>query len=195
MKDWVNAIVIIPAKTDSTRLKKKNLQQIAGKTLVEHALEYSKRSTYVRETWVNTESNEIREIAKRYGVNTLERSPELMGDAEVADVYVDSMKQILGMTKVDPITHVIALQPDHPDRTRNLDELIDYFIDNKYDDLVTVDKHGVRNGSIRITKSEYVISGQMSRRVGTQMDDCTNVHGQEDLENAEKNILEGRAYL
>ena len=34
-------LAIIPAKTDSTRLKKKNLRVIAGKTLVEHAIAVS----------------------------------------------------------------------------------------------------------------------------------------------------------
>ena len=37
-------LAIIPAKTDSTRLKKKNLRVIAGKTLVEHALDYATNS-------------------------------------------------------------------------------------------------------------------------------------------------------
>ena len=32
----ISGLVIIPAKTDSTRLKKKNLRVIDGKTLLEH---------------------------------------------------------------------------------------------------------------------------------------------------------------
>ena len=86
------------------------------------------------------------------------------------------------------ITHVVGIQPDHPDRTNNLDDMIRYFIDNKYDDLVTVDRFGTRNGSIRIVKAEYVESGAMSRRVGSMLDDCTNIHSEEDLKQAERNI-------
>ena len=37
----IYAVAIIPAKTDSTRLKKKNLRVVAGKTLVEHAIDYA----------------------------------------------------------------------------------------------------------------------------------------------------------
>jgi hypothetical protein len=56
--------------------------------------------------------------------------------------------------------------------------------------LFTVDKDGTRNGSIRITKAEHVKSGKMSRRVGSMRDECTNIHSEQDLINAEKNINE-----
>ena len=56
--------------------------------------------------------------------------------------------------------------------------------------LFTVDNFGTRNGSIRITKAEHVKIGAMSRRVGSMMDDCTNIHSEQDLLNAEKNINE-----
>ena len=85
-------------------------------------------------------------------------------------------------------THVIALQPDNPDRNHPIDKVIDYFVDNTYDDLVTVSKDGTRNGASRITKAEYVKFGTMSRRMGTYLDDCTNIHSEEDLKQAEKNI-------
>ena len=69
-----------------------------------------------------------------------------------------------------------------------LDDMLDYFVDNTYDDLFTVDSKGTRNGSIRITKSQYVKDGTMSRRVGSMLDDCTNIHSEEDLKQAERNI-------
>ena len=59
---------------------------------------------------------------------------------------------------------------------------------NKYDDLFTVDSEGTRIGSIRITKAKYVKDGTMSRRVGSMLDDCTNIHSEEDLKQAERNI-------
>ena len=54
----------------------------------------------------------------------------------------------------------------------------------------SIDFNGTRNGSIRITKAEHVKSGYMSRRVGSMTDDCTNIHSEQDLLNAEKNINE-----
>lgn len=39
-------LVIIPAKLDSTRLPKKNLRTLFGKTLIEHSIDYAKQSKY-----------------------------------------------------------------------------------------------------------------------------------------------------
>ena len=109
-----------------------------------------------------------------------------MGEREVADVYIKLFKEYGD----DTFTHVVGIQPDHPDRTILLDEMLEYVVENKYDDLFTVDPAGTRNGSIRITKAEHVKIGAMSRRVGSMIDDCTNIHSEQDLINAEKNINE-----
>ena len=86
------------------------------------------------------------------------------------------------------ITHIVGIQPAHPDRQTNADELIKYAIINKYNDLVTVDSSGTRNGAVRVTQKQFVESGMMSRRVGSYLDDCTNIHSEEDLKQAEINI-------
>ena len=90
------------------------------------------------------------------------------------------------------ITHVVGLQPDHPDRQNKLDDMLYYFIDKNYMDLVTVDNKGVRNGSVRILKAKYVRSGMMSRRVGSMLDDCTNVEHEWQFEIAKKRIVRGQ---
>ena len=119
----------------------------------------------------------------------------MLRDAEVADVYVDIFQKQFkknGEWRIPQmVTHVVGLQPDHPDRTNSLDDMIEYFIDNKYDDLVTVDNSGTRNGSVRIVKADYVKRGTMSRRVGSILDDCTNIHNEDDLKQAERNIQNG----
>ena len=186
MKHDLYAVAIIPAKTDSTRLPKKNLQVINGKTLLEHSLDYAKSSKYIKHIIVSTESEEVREICKNYDdIRVLGRPEHLLKDAEVADVYVDIFQNYIVPTET---THMVAIQPDHPDRTNHIDDMLDYFVDNTYDDLFTVDDKGTRNGSIRITKAQYVKDGTMSRRVGSMLDNCTNIHSEEDLKQAERNI-------
>ena len=61
----IKAIAIIPAKTDSKRLKKKNLRVINGKTLVEHAIDYAEDSKLIKHIVVTTESDEVRLIEAR----------------------------------------------------------------------------------------------------------------------------------
>lgn len=194
----VYAIAFIPAKTDSTRLKKKNLRVIAGKTLVEHTIEYALDSEYIHDIIVSTESKDIVELCKKYNnVKVYNRPEHLMKDAEVADVYVDIFQNQFrnyGEWRIPQMaTHVIALQPDNPDRNHRIDTVIDYFVDNTYDDLVTVSKDGTRNGASRITKARYVKDGSMSRRMGTYLDDCTNIHSENDLLKAGRN-LEGLTF-
>ncbi len=189
----ISALAIIPAKTDSVRLKGKNLRVISGKTLVEHAIEYAIKSTKIKYIIVTTESDEVRNLANKYNnILVYNRGVEYMGEREVADVYVNVLQSDLkkyGNENIyDEITHVIGIQPDHPDRNTDPDKLLEYAVLNKYDDLVTVDSSGTRNGAVRITKKEFVKSGTMSRRVGSFLDNCTNIHSEEDLISAEINI-------
>ena len=182
----IKAFIIIPAKGDSKRLVGKNKRIIAGKTLLEHSIEYVKKSILASSIIVSTEDKETRSIAESYGVKVVGRDKDFMGEREVADVYVKIFREYGN----DSFTHVVGVQPDHPDRTIPLDKMLTYAVENKYDDLFTVDPDGTRNGSIRITKAEHVKSGYMSRRVGSMMDNCTNIHSEQDLLNAEKNINE-----
>jgi CMP-N-acetylneuraminic acid synthetase len=181
-----NAFVIIPAKGDSKRLIGKNKRVIAGKTLLEHSIEYALKSSLASSIIVSTEDEETKNIAGSYGVKVVGRDESFMGEREVADVYVKIFQEYGN----DSYTHVVGVQPDHPDRTIPLDDMLKYAVDNKYDDLFTVNGDGSRNGSIRITKSEHVRTGFMSRRVGSMLDNCTNIHTEQDLLNAERNINE-----
>ena len=184
----IRGLAIIPAKTDSTRLKKKNLRVIAGKTLVEHAIDYAENGWLIKQIVVTTESDEVRELTKKYdNIILCDRDESYMGEREVADVYVNVVQEISPSILKD-VTHIIGIQPDHPDRQTRVDDLIEYAVKNKYDDLVTVNSDGTRNGAVRITKFDFVQSGMMSRRVGSFLDDCTNIHSEEDLEKAEMNI-------
>ena len=143
MKHDLYTIAIIPAKTDSTRLPKKNLQVIDGKTLLEHSLDYAKNSEYIKHIIVSTESEEVKEICKKYtNILIYNRPKHLLKDAEVADVYVDIFQNQMTLhsdSLSTRATHMVAIQPDHPDRTNNVDDMVDYFVDNTYDDVFTVD--------------------------------------------------------
>jgi len=182
----IKAFIIIPAKGESKKLVGKNKRIIAGKTLLEHSIKYAQQSELATTIIVSTEDEETKKIAEQYGVTVVGRDKDFMGEREVADVYIKIFQEYGN----DNVTHVVGIQPDHPDRTIPLDKMLKYAIENKYDDLFTVDPDGTRNGSIRITKAEHVKSGYMRRRVRSMTDNCTNIHSEQDLLNAEKNINE-----
>ena len=50
-------------------------------------------------------------------------------------VEVKIFKHIKDLNEKYLFTHVVGVQPDHPDRTTNLDDMLEYAVNNKYDDL------------------------------------------------------------
>ena len=180
------SVVMIPCKIDSTRLSNKNLSLIGNKTLLEYSIGYAQECKYVSQIVVSTESELVKNICKKYDVLIHDRPEELLGDADTVDVYVDVFKYF---DFEDDITHVVGLQPDNPDIHKSLNEIIEYFVEKKYDDLVTVGTDGTRNGSVRLVKSEFVRDNNISRRVGTILDDCTNIHTIKDLKKAKERLL------
>ena len=133
MNNNIYAVAIIPAKLDSTRLHQKNIQKINGKSLIEYTIDYALKSNYVKEIIISTESQKVKEICEENYNNVLvyNRPSHLLGDADTMDVYVDivqnQFKKYKEITIPSKATHIVGLQPDHPDRNSNLDEFIDYF--------------------------------------------------------------------
>ena len=181
----MKVLTIIPAKLDSTRLPKKNIQKINGKTLVEYSIEYAQQSSYNPDIIVSTESSDVIGLAIKSGALGMMRSKKLCGDTEVVDVYLDVINNI---TKKYDL--VVCLQPDNPNRSHSFDECIQYMIDNNYDDLITVNPNYKRSGSVRIFKFEYLKRGLVSKRLGCIKDDAVDIHYQEDLEKLQKNELQ-----
>ena len=175
----MKVLTIIPAKIDSTRLEKKNLQKIGNKTLIEYSIEYAQQSSYDPDIIVSTESSDVISLAIKNGALGMMRSKKLCGDTEVVDVYLDVINNI---TKEYDL--VVCLQPDNPNRSHSFDECIKYMIDNNYDDLITVNPNYKRSGSVRIFKFEYLKRGQVSKRLGCIKDEAIDIHYQEDLEKA-----------
>lgn len=184
------AIAIIPCKTDSKRVKLKNLQKIDSKTLLEISIDYAIASKIIEKIFVSTESSEVANMASSKGVNVVTRPDHLLADAEVCDVYVDFLQTLSATTDLSRYGYLVALQPDHPDRDQDIDTLIKYAHENKYDDLFTVSSNVVRTGSVRILKIDHALEGHVSRRVGCFKDDATNIHSLEDLDNAASRIKE-----
>lgn len=177
-------LAIIPAKLDSTRLLNKNIQKINGKTLIEHSIEYAKKSKHQIDVIVSSESDTVEDIISGLQVTFHKRNQELCGDTEVVDVYLDIVSNL---TKEYDL--VIGLQPDNPDRSHSLDECIDYMLENNYDDLITVNEKYKRSGSVRIFKYKYLKQGQVSKRLGCIKDLATDIHYQQDLEKVTQKIF------
>ena len=173
----MKVLVIIPTKLDSTRLEKKNIRELNGKPMFIHSVDYANESKHDITIVVSSESDEVKSICEDYNVGFDLRNANLCGDVEVVDVYLNVVRRTLGQYDL-----VVGLQPDNPNRSHTLDECIDHMIENKYDDLITVNPSYKRSGSVRIFKYDYLYSGQVSKRLGCIKDDAVDVHYESDLE-------------
>jgi len=179
----MKVLAIIPAKLDSTRLKNKNIRKINGKPMVEYSIDYAKQSKYNPDIIISSENDILEEIANKNNVRFVRRSKEMCGDTEVVDVYIDLLNNI--DEKYDII---VCLQPDNPDREKSLDYCLDYMIKNNYDDIITVDSDNRRSGAMRLFKYDHVMKGHVSKRIGCISENASDVHFEQDLLNAEKNM-------
>lgn len=89
----MNNIAIITARGGSKRIPKKNIKDFCGKPIIAYSIEAAVASGVFSEVMVSTESEEIAEIAKRYGA-----SVPFMRSSKNADDFsttVDVLQEVL----------------------------------------------------------------------------------------------------
>ena len=177
----MRVLAIIPAKLDSKRLKHKNIREIDGKPMFLHSVDYADASRYGVEVIVSSESDVVEEICNQHEVRFHKRPAELCGDVEVVDVYQHIINEINEEYDI-----VVGLQPDNPNRVNTLDECLDYMIENKYDDIITIDDTYRRSGAMRLFKYDLLKQGKVSYRIGCVKETATDIHTEEDLEQVKK---------
>ncbi|MBU3181560.1 acylneuraminate cytidylyltransferase family protein [Clostridium psychrophilum] len=134
-------LAIIPARAGSKGIPNKNIIAICGKPLIAYTIEAGKKSKYIDEIIVSTDSDIIKGIAEEYGTRVpFLRPNELSNDrAKSIDVVLHAMEYY----KNNNITfdYIILLQPTSPLRTfKNVDEAIEKLIKSNGASLVSVCK-------------------------------------------------------
>lgn len=88
-------IAIIPARGGSKRIPKKNIKEFLGKPIISYAIEAALESGVFEEVMVSTDSEEIAEIAKKYGANVpFFRSEKTSSDyATTDDVLLEVLSE------------------------------------------------------------------------------------------------------
>ena len=74
-----NILIIIPAKGNSTRIKKKNIFNVKGKKLIEFTFDLLKKKKFIKNTFVSSDSEEIKKITIKNGFNFIQRPKRLCG--------------------------------------------------------------------------------------------------------------------
>ena len=84
----LKVLAMIPARMGSQRLKYKNLKEINGKSLLEIAINKCKDSGIFDEVWVNSESEQLGEFAKKNKVGFHKRPHELAGNDATSEDFI-----------------------------------------------------------------------------------------------------------
>jgi len=131
---------IIPARGGSKGIPRKNLQILADKPLVAHAIEHAKQAAMIGRMLVSTEDAEIREVAERWGAETMDRIEEFVHDnstQEVDRLLVWIVKQL--ESKGECVDVVVLLYPTAPLRkAQTIDEAVSKVVKGDYDSVLSL---------------------------------------------------------
>jgi pseudaminic acid cytidylyltransferase len=110
-------IAIIPARGGSKRIPGKNIRSLAGKPIIAYTIDAACESGLFERVVVSTDSNEIAEIARRYGAET-----PFLRENDLADDFTPvSLVTIDALLRLDPdntkFESVAQLMPNCPLRT------------------------------------------------------------------------------
>jgi N-acylneuraminate cytidylyltransferase len=72
---------IIPARSGSKGIPRKNLQIVAGKELIAYMIEASKKTKHINRVIVSTDDTEIKKVSENYGAEVIMRPAEISGDS------------------------------------------------------------------------------------------------------------------
>ena len=82
-------ICIIPARGGSKRIPKKNILEFCGKPMIAHSIESAKASNIFGRIIVSTDSDEIADVARKWGAEVpFIRPPELADDHAAIDAVI-----------------------------------------------------------------------------------------------------------
>lgn len=126
-------LAVIPARAGSKGIPNKNIRILNNKPLISYSIENAKKSEFITDIIVTTDSDIVRVIATQLGVNTIERKPELCGD----DITLDSViyDAIPKNVKWD---YIVTMQPTSPTlKVETLDNAINYAIENNLDTVIS----------------------------------------------------------
>lgn len=123
----------IPARYGSKRVKHKNLRLMNGKPLIWYAIHAAKNAKRLSEVYVNSESDVIGKLAIDNGVDFYKRDTGLATDTATSDEFnydfIQAVKPDV-LVMINPVSPLITGE--------DIDDVIDYFLEQEYDTVITV---------------------------------------------------------
>lgn len=125
---------IIPARIGSKRIPKKNIKLLCGKPLIWYTIDAAMKSKYITDLYISTESDEIKNIAEKYGVSVIDRTPALANDVTLTEEVIKSA--IKHIRSCDYLAVLYATSPLR--RSSDIDKLIEKVLSLRADSGQTI---------------------------------------------------------
>lgn len=132
-------IAIIPARGGSKGLPGKNIKLLNGKPLIAYTIECALKSDKITHVVVSTDSNEIAEIALKYGAEVPFLRPYYLAtdDARAIDNYKYTIRRLSEFYN-EEIESFVVLQPTSPLRIpQDIDNAISLFNNKNADSVIS----------------------------------------------------------
>lgn len=137
-----NIVAIIPARGGSKGIPKKNLINFCGKPLIYWTIKQALSTKSISSVWVTSDSNQILDVAKNLGANTIKRPRSLSSDTSTTESAWSHALDIIE-EKTGQVDIVIGLQPTSPIRgSKDLEKAIRIFKKSKCDSLFSASEIG-----------------------------------------------------
>lgn len=136
----MNVYAIIPARGGSKGIPRKNIADLNGQPLIAHTIAQAQQSETITHVIVNSEDDEIRQVAEQYGAQTMSRPDEFTQDnstQEVDRLLVWAVGELESQGhQIDILVLLYATAPLRPVAT--LDEAVKMVRDGDYDSVLSL---------------------------------------------------------
>lgn len=178
-------IAIIPARGNSKRLKRKNLQLINGKPLIFYAITQAKKCKYIDEIWVTSENKDILNYSKKCGAYVIDRPRYLSrDDVPKQKVIINALKKI--GKKFD---YVFSIQANSPQiKYIDLNKAYEKLVKNNKSEIISVSQNLIQNAAFRIMDYKYAFQKTLSTGVCVYITDYIDIHNINDLNRTRKKM-------
>jgi CMP-N,N'-diacetyllegionaminic acid synthase len=127
-------IALIPARSGSKGFPDKNIAELNGITLLEHAVQVGKKSKLIQDVYISTDSSKYEGIASESGAISLGLRPDSLSSDKA--LTIDVIKHFIQIAGLKDSDILVLLQPTSPVRTaKQIDLAIEKNI--TYDESVT----------------------------------------------------------
>lgn len=192
----MRTVAVIPARGGSKRLPRKNLQPLFGKPLIVWSIEASLAAHQVDGVFVSSDDEEILELARHHGAQTIERPGSLADDATPKIEAIRHAHQWLREAQDLEPEIIVSVQANSPEMSaRDLDKAVQLLEGMNCWEVFSIDENDVMNGAIRALRSHCLYNTFLSAHMAVIRTNYVDVHTSEDLASIEQRYGDVQAFL